>query len=263
MGRLIIESISETDDMELVVAIDEPNTEDAGRDAGLLAGIEELGVKITGGEKLKNTLKKSDPDVLIDFTVAGAAVENVKTAASLGIPVVVGTTGFSDDQWEEMVGAIEENGIPAVIASNMSLGVNMFYKLVEEVAEKLSDYDMELVETHHNKKVDAPSGTALTAARLAAEASGKDFEEVARYGRPKGEIGERSENEIGIHSIRAGNITGDHKFIFAGPNERLELTHKAQNRQAFVDGVLRAVRYIHENGEPGEVMGMKDILFGE
>lgn len=263
MGQRIIRTVSEQEDMQIVAAIDKPETPNAGRDAGEFAGGEKLGVEIVGGDIIDETLGKTDPDVLIDFTVAEAAVENVKAAANASVPVVVGTTGFSEEQEEEMEKAIQRAEIPAVIAPNMSLGVNVFFKLVEEAAEKLEDYDMELVEAHHNKKVDAPSGTATTAAEIAAEASGKELKEVARYGREKGELGERPEDEIGIHSIRAGDIAGEHNFIFAGPSERLELVHRAQSRQAFVSGVIKAVRYVTEGGEPGKVQDMMDILFSD
>lgn len=263
MGQRIIRTVSDQDDMRVVAAIDEPNTPKAGKDAGVLAGVGEIGIEVVGAEEIKDTLEKTNPDLLVDFTIAEAATGNIKSAAESGVPVVVGTTGFSDEQWEEVREAIESSEIPAIIAPNMSVGVNVFFKLVEEAAEKLKDYDMELIEAHHNKKVDSPSGTALTAAKIAAEASGKKFEDVAKFGRPKGNLGERPKEEIGIHSIRGGDIAGDHDFIFAGPSERLKIVHQAQSRQAFVGGVIRAIRYIVEEGEPGEIQDMQDVLFEE
>lgn len=263
MGQRIIRTVSEQDDMQVVAAIDKPKTPNAGKDVGEFAGIEKLDVEIVGANLIDETLSKTEPDVLIDFTVAEAAAENVEAAAKASVPVIVGTTGFSEEQKGKMEKAIQEAKIPAVIASNMSLGVNVFFKLVEEAAEKLKDYDMELVEAHHNKKVDTPSGTALTAAKIAAEASGKELKDVARYGREKGELGERSKDEIGIHSIRAGDIAGEHSFIFAGPSERLELVHRAQSRQAFVSGVIKAIRHVTTEGKPGKVQNMMDILFSD
>lgn len=262
MGNRIIKTVNDQDDMQIVAAIDEPNTPKAGKDAGKVSGIGSIGVEVKGSEKIRDTLEDTQPDVMVDFTVASAAVQNVKTSAELGIPVVVGTTGFSTEQRGLMDQSIEENDISAVISPNMSVGVNVFFKLIEEAAEKLEDYDMELVEAHHNKKVDAPSGTALNAAKIASDASDKDFDKVARFGREKGNLGERPKDEIGIHSIRAGNIAGDHNFIFAGPSERLEIKHKAQSRQAFADGVIKAVRHVREQGKPGETEDMLDILFG-
>lgn len=263
MGQRIVKTVSEKEDMEIVAALDEPGTSKAGEDIGNVVGIGKLDIKIGEADEIEKVLRESKPEVLVDFTVAEAAVQNVNAAAKAKVPVVVGTTGFSDEQRAEMEEIIKNSQIPAVIAPNMSVGVNVFFKLVEEAAEKLKEYDMELVEAHHNKKVDAPSGTALTAAKIAAESSGKDFEKAARFGRPKGNLGERPENEIGIHSIRAGDIAGDHDFIFAGPSERLEIVHRAQSRQAFVGGVIKAIRHIAEEGEPGEIQDMQDVLFGE
>lgn len=261
MGKRIVRTVGDEEDMEIVAAIDRPEAPEAGEDIGEIAGTGKINVDVSGAETIEEELSEANPDVLVDFTVAGAAVENVKAAAKAGVATVVGTTGFLEKQKGEMEEAIKEAGIPAVIAPNMSVGVNVFFKLIKEVASTLDDYDMELVEAHHNKKVDAPSGTALTAGEIAAEASGKDFEKVARFGRERGQHGERSKDEIGIHSIRAGDIAGDHKFIFAGPSERLELVHRAQSRQAFASGVIRAIRHIVEKGEPGVIQDMQDILF--
>ncbi len=261
MGQRIVKSVNSQEDMKIVAAIDRPNVSEAGKDIGDIAGIGKIDVEVVGAEKIEETLKKSKPDVLVDFTVAESAVKNVKAATKNGVSVVVGTTGFTEQQQKEMEKAIKENKTRAVISSNMSIGVNLFFKLVEMAAKKLKDYDMEFVEAHHNKKVDAPSGTALTAAKIAAKASGKDFEKVAKFGRQRGNVGERSNEEIGIHSVRGGDIAGDHTFILAGPSERLELTHRAQSRQVFVTGVLKAIRYITKDGEPGKVQDMQDILF--
>ncbi len=263
MGKRIVNTVTEKDGMEIVAGIDRPETPESGKDIGEIVGLGKLDVEVVGAGSIDEKLDETDPDVLVDFTVAEAAVNNVKAAADAGVSVVVGTTGFSEEQRNEMETAIGDAEIPAVIAPNMSLGVNVFFKLIREVASTLEDYDMELVESHHNKKVDAPSGTALTAAKIAAEASGKNFDKAAKFGREKGHHGERSEDEIGIHSIRAGDIAGDHNFIFAGPSERLELVHRAQSRQAFVSGVIKAIRYIVDEGEPGEIQDMQDILFEE
>ncbi|KXB00916.1 dihydrodipicolinate reductase, partial [candidate division MSBL1 archaeon SCGC-AAA261D19] len=258
----IVRTATDQEDMEIVAAIDAPSTPHAGRDAGELAGIKRLGVEISGADGIDETLKETNPDVLVDFTLAEAAVENVKAAAKSGVAVVVGTTGFSSKQRKEMEKAIEEAEIPAIIAPNMSIGVNVFFKLAEQTAKLLKDYDVELIETHHRKKVDAPSGTALCAAQIVAEASGKDFEKSVKFGRPKGKIGERTREEIGIHAVRAGDVAGDHKLVFAGPSERLEIVHRAQSRQVFANGVMRAIRYIVEEGrrKPGEVQDMQDVL---
>ncbi len=261
MGKRIIKTVTQEKDLKLASAIDEPDTEHEGKDAGKIANIDKLDIEVVGGDRLKEELEKTNTDVLVDFTVADASIQNVKAAADQEIPVVVGTTGFSEKQKKELEQTVQDANIRAVISTNMSLGVNVFFRIVENVAEILSEYDMELIEKHHNKKKDAPSGTALTAAELVAKATDRDLEEVAKFGREKGDIGERSEDEIGIHSIRGGNIAGDHEFIFAGPNERLEIIHRAQSRQAFVDGVLKAIRKMEERGAPGTIVGMQEVLF--
>ncbi|MBS3815012.1 MAG: 4-hydroxy-tetrahydrodipicolinate reductase [Hadesarchaea archaeon] len=260
MGQRIIRTILQENDIEVVAGIETPKSPKIGEDIGKVAGEKAIEIEIVGSDELKEELREANPDVLVDFTIAKAAVENVKIAAEAGVAVVVGTTGFSEEQREEMSEAIQENNIPAVIAPNMSVGVNVLFKIARELGETLEDYDIELIEAHHNKKLDAPSGTALKIAEIIADATNRDLEEVAKYGRPKGELGERKKEEIGIHAIRAGNISGEHKLIFAGPSERLELTHKAQSRQAFADGVTKAIRYLVENGEPGEIHDMQDAL---
>lgn len=260
MGKRIIKTVTSNTDMEIVGAIENPNSPDIGEDIGEIAGIGRLGVNVTGSDALDGKLSEIKPDVLVDFTTANAAVENIRISAENNVPVVVGTTGFSNKQRSELESAIRENKIPAIITPNMSVGVNVFFKLAEEAAEYLDGYDIELIETHHNKKIDAPSGTALRIAEIVANATDRDLDEVAKYGRPKGEIGERESDEIGIHAIRAGNVAGEHVLIFAGSSERIEITHKAQSKQVFVGGVIKAIRYIMREGKNGEIQDMQDVL---
>lgn len=260
MGRRIVRTVSSQNDMKVVAAIDAPDSPQIGEDAGTIAGIGEIGVKVVSSSQIEKELKEAKADVLVDFTVAEAAAENVGIAARTGVSVVVGTTGFSNEQKDQMKEAIQDGKASAVIAPNMSVGVNVFFKLAGRAAKLLEGYDVELVETHHKRKLDAPSGTAMKAAEIVAEATNRDFEKVVRFGRPKGEIGERRSDEIGIHSVRAGDVAGEHKLIFAGPSERLELVHRAQSRQAFVGGVIKAIRYVLEEGKPGEIQDMQDVL---
>ncbi len=260
MGRRIIRTVTKQKDMKIAAAIDAPKTPSAGQDAGEIAGIGKLGVQVVGAEKLAETLKQTKPDVLVDFTIAEAAVENVKAAAEAGVAAVVGTTGFSNEQKKEMRGTVKKAKTPAVVTPNLSVGVNVLFKLAGEAGRLLKDYDVELVETHHRRKLDAPSGTALRVAQIVAEASGRGFEKVARFGRPRGKLGERPPEEIGIHAVRAGDIAGEHVLIFAGPSERLELVHRAQSRQAFVNGAIKAIRHVVTKGKPGEVQDMGDVL---
>ena len=258
MGSGIIKKITEQEDMEVVAAIEMPNTPLAGKDAGLQAGIDELGVEIVGSEKLEETLKASGAEVLVDFTIAHAAVDTIKVATSCGVSVVVGTTGFSDEQMAENIKNVKENNVGAVISSNMSIGVNVFFNTLKKLAPLLYDYDIEIIEAHHNQKKDAPSGTAVTAFEVIAEELGRDTEEVGVYGR-KGLVGKRTPEEIGVHAIRGGDIVGDHTVMFVGDGERIELKHQAHTREVFIAGVIRAIRYI-PNAEKGIVSSMNDVL---
>jgi 4-hydroxy-tetrahydrodipicolinate reductase len=194
--------------------------------------------------------------VLIDFTIAKAAVENVCTAASLGVDLVVGTTGISSEQHSQMREAIEGN-VAAVITPNFSVGVNLFWKLVADAAAALKgyDFDIEIIEAHHNQKKDAPSGTALATLEAIRRARGEsDLPEVV-YGRngimPRGK-------EIGVHAVRAGDIVGDHTVLLAGSGERLEIKHQAHSRAAFASGAVRAASWV-AGRKPG-IYGMADVL---
>ncbi|MEM2878752.1 MAG: 4-hydroxy-tetrahydrodipicolinate reductase [Candidatus Hadarchaeales archaeon] len=243
MGQLIIRSISRQRDMKLVGAVDAPGCQDIGKDAGEMTGAGRLGVKIVGADDLASVIRKSKPDVLVDFTNATAAVENIKTAADEGVSVVVGTTGFTKDQFRTISRAIRRSRIRAVISPNMSVGVNVFFRSVENTARMLGDeYDVEIVEVHHIHKKDAPSGTAKKAAQMIARALKKDA------------------GEIKIRSIREGEIVGDHTVIFSRPEERIEVTHRAHSREAFAAGVIRAIRYVVKSGKPGVVHDMQDVL---
>jgi 4-hydroxy-tetrahydrodipicolinate reductase len=229
--------------MELVAAIDAPGTPSAGEDAGELAGVGKLGVKIVGANELAEVLKQSKPDVLVDFTRADAAVQNVKTASEAGVSVVVGTTGFTEEQRTELEEAIRSGNIKAVIAPNMSVGVNVFFKSIEETARMLGrDYQVKIIEAHHVHKKDAPSGTAKKAAEIIAR--------VLNMG----------EDEIKIKSIREGEIVGEHTVIFSTPEERVEVVHRAQTRETFAAGAMKAIRYVVKEGKPGVVRDMWDVL---
>ncbi|AKL98134.1 4-hydroxy-tetrahydrodipicolinate reductase [Endomicrobium proavitum] len=194
-------------------------------------------------------------DALIDFTSPDSALKNLKAAKKYKIPVVIGTTGFIDEQKNEI--AEIAKSIPVVMSPNMSIGVNLLFKLVDEVAKKIPDYDIEIVELHHNKKKDAPSGTAAKLAEVAAKGIGKKIESVGVYGR-HGIIGTRNQDEIGVMSVRAGDIVGDHTVYFAGPGERIELTHRAHSRDTFAAGAVRAAKWL-KGKQPG-LYDMQDVL---
>ncbi|HNW37659.1 MAG TPA: 4-hydroxy-tetrahydrodipicolinate reductase, partial [Methanosarcina vacuolata] len=201
MGSLIVENVTNSTDMQLVAAFDINNF---GKDIGEFARVGNLGVKVSDVKDLETVLKESKADVLIDFTIAGATVVNAPIAARAGVNLIIGTTGLTPEQRAVIDEAIHEGQVSAVISPNYSVGVNVFFKIIREAAKYLADYDIEIIEAHHNQKKDAPSGTALRAADIISEAlGGKEYV----YGRegiaPRGK-------EIGIHGVRAGDITGDH-----------------------------------------------------
>lgn len=241
MGTLIIQEAARIKDMQLVAGLDVVG---AGKE---LPG----GVIVKDASELELVLRESKPDVLIDFTIARAAVNNAITAANLGIDLVVGTTGISAEQHSQMKKAIEGH-VAAVITPNFSLGVNVFWKLVAEAASALKDYDIEIIEAHHNQKKDAPSGTALATVQAIKTALG---EKEIVYGReglmPRGK-------EIGVHAVRGGDIVGDHTVLLAGPGERLEIKHQAHSRTAFASGAVRAAEWV-VGKDPG-IYSMADVL---
>ncbi len=248
MGGLIVEHIVASPDLRLAAAFD---LRRVGEDAGEVAGVKHLGVPITSATGMKGTLKTRGVEVLIDFTVASAAVENVKTAAASGVNLVVGTTGFTPQQRQELEDAILDGNVAAVISPNFSRGVNVFWNLIAAAAQMLSGYDVEVIELHHNQKKDAPSGTAVRAAEILKMAT-------RSTGITHGWNGPRKPGEIGVHAVRAGDITGDHIVLFAGPGERLEIKHQAHNRGAFAAGAVAAARWV-ANQEPG-IYDMEDVL---
>jgi 4-hydroxy-tetrahydrodipicolinate reductase len=226
------------------------------RDLNLLRGIDLkpgsfFGVEIVETQNAEALLKKAKADVLIDFTIANAAVENVKMAARNNVALVVGTTGFTQDQRKEMETAIQGH-VPAVISSNFSVGVNIFWQLLRESARLLKEYDIEVIEAHHRNKKDAPSGTAKTILQILDEEAGARQKMYGREG-----ITERN-NEIGVHVIRGGDIVGDHKVMFSKNFETIEISHRAYDRSVFASGALTAVRWV-VGKKPG-VYGMNDVL---
>ena len=169
MGSKIIKTIQKQDDMTIVAAIESPDTPLEGKDIGEVIGIGNIGIKITPANKLNDILKKVKSDILVDFTIAEAAVNTIKTAAINNVNLVIGTTGFTDDQMNIIKEAIQQYKVKAVIAPNMAIGVNVFFKVIKDLAPILSDYDIEIIEAHHKHKVDAPSGTAVKAFQIIAD----------------------------------------------------------------------------------------------
>jgi 4-hydroxy-tetrahydrodipicolinate reductase len=252
MGRMILKVISETPSAELVAAVERPGSALLGQDAGLVAGIGELGVVIRS--ELDDAL--ANADVIIDFTAPTATAWTVSRAAEHEVGVVIGTTGLGEAEKRAVWHASET--IPIVLSANMSLGVNVLFGLIAQAARALGDdYDVEVVELHHRQKKDAPSGTALAMASVLAEALERDLGKVARYGR-EGQVGARSTDEIGVLAVRGGDIVGEHTAYFCGLGERLEITHRASSRETFARGAVRAAEWLRDR-DPG-LYDMQDVL---
>lgn len=238
MGQTIGRMVHDSSDLELVGGID-------------LKPGSFFNVEIVESKNSESFLKSTRPDVLIDFTVASAAVENVKVASRNNVALVVGTTGFTPEQRAEMEKAVTGH-VPAVISSNFSVGVNIFWQLVRDAGKLLKEYDIEVVEAHHRNKKDAPSGTAKTILQILEEEVGPRKKMYGREG-----ITERT-TEIGVHVIRGGDIVGDHKVMFSKNFETIELSHRAYDRSVFASGALRASRWV-VGKKPG-IYGMSDVL---
>ncbi len=252
MGRMITSASRDFEGIRLTAAVEAPGSEYLGQDAGMLAGIGSIGVELTDSlESVSATF-----DVLVDFTLADAAARNVRTCRNAGRRAVVGTTGFSAAQRADLSEDARHTAI--VLAPNMSVGVNLCFKLLSIAAQTLGDdVDVEIIEAHHRHKVDAPSGTAVRMGEIIADALGRDLAECAVYAR-EGHTGERQRRTIGFESVRAGDIVGEHTAMFAGTGERLEITHRASSRLNFAHGALRAARWIM--GKETGLYDMQDVL---
>jgi 4-hydroxy-tetrahydrodipicolinate reductase len=252
MGRTLIHAIAAIDGATLVGAVDAPGSAGIGRDAGELAGLGRNGVTVVAD--IAPLLPQAEG--VIDFTIPAATVALAEIAARHGLVHVIGTTGLSGEN-ERMVEAAARRAV-IVKSGNMSLGVNLLAALVTRVAKTLGeDFDIEIVEMHHNKKIDAPSGTALMFGRAAAQGRGVDLEQRAQRGRD-GHTGARRPGDIGFAALRGGSVVGEHAVIFAGPAERIELAHKAEDRMIFARGAVRAALWAR--GRPPGLYSMADVL---
>jgi 4-hydroxy-tetrahydrodipicolinate reductase len=257
MGRALIHAVAATKGVTLAGAVDAPDSAVIGRDAGELAGLGKNGVTIVAD--VASLLRAAD--ALVEFAIPAATLAFAELAAKTGIIHVIGTTGHSAE--EEAVIANAASRAIIVKSGNMSLGVNLLAALVKRVAKTLGeDYDIEIVEMHHNKKIDAPSGTALLLGRAAAAGRGIDLNQHSVRGRD-GMTGARCAGDIGFASLRGGTVVGEHSVIFAGPAERIELTHRAEDRMIFARGALHAALWARGK-KPGlysmaDVLGLKDI----
>ena len=252
MGRNLIEAVCQAEGAELTAAIDRPDSSLIGADTGELIGQERLGVALSG-----DLAAVTDRfDVVIDFTHPTVTLKNLEICRQAGKAMVIGTTGFSAEEKQQLADAARE--IPIVFAANFSVGVNLCLKLLDTAARVLGDeVDIEIIEAHHRHKVDAPSGTALRMGEVVAQALGRDLEKVAVYGR-EGQTGARARETIGFATVRAGDVVGDHTVLFAAEGERVEITHKASSRMTFARGAVRAALWLRQ--QPAALYDMQDVL---
>ena len=256
MGKQIISLVVENPGLSLAGAVEHPDCPVLGADAGLNAGTKQISVSITSD--LKRSLEKRK-GVVIDFSSVESTLENIKRAVDYSTPMVIGTTGFDKDQ----LGLIHEASqkIPMVFTPNMSVGMSVTFKLVEEAARVLKDdFDIEVFEIHHRNKVDAPSGTAMKLARLICESTGRKFPEALKSHR-EGKTGVRTKEEVGMQVLRGGDVVGEHTVYFCGSGERLEIKHVATSRATFAAGAIRSAKWVFSQ-RPGlydmhHILGMK------
>ncbi len=250
MGGRIIHIIKETPSMKLHQAVERPDHPLIGKDIGEVVGLGTMGVPLEGA------LKGKGGDVIINFTSPQASLESLEFAKKAGLAVVIGTTGLNPQQIERVKDL--SKSVRCVFSPNMSVGMNVMFRIVQEIAQVLGpDYDIEIVEAHHRLKKDSPSGTAVKLGELIAKTIGRDFGKVGVYGR-KGMVGERTKEEIGMQVIRAGDIVGDHTVLFGGIGERLEIIHRAHSRDNFARGAIRAALWVVD--QPNGLYDMQDVL---
>lgn len=252
MGKALIEAVSQAQGMALAAATEHPDSSLLGADAGELAGLGKLGVELVAD--LQQVV--NDFDVLIDFTRPAASLRHLAVCREHGKQMVIGTTGFDDAGKQEIAAASED--IALVFAPNMSVGVNLCFKLLDVAARVMGDdADIEIIEAHHRHKVDAPSGTAIRMGEVVADALDRDLKQVAVYGR-EGIIGERDRQTIGFETIRAGDVVGEHTVWFAAEGERVEIAVKSSSRMTYANGSARAVNWLSDK-EKG-LFDMQDVL---
>jgi len=252
MGGRIISMIAADQDIQVVGAVEQEGHAFIGRDIGDSLGLGKTGVVI--GEDLAACIEKGD--VVIDFTHHEASLKNLEIAVEKKSAIVIGSTGFSVEEVKKIRGLAANTR--CVLAPNMSVGVNVMFKVLEYVAGILGDeYDVEILEAHHHLKKDAPSGTAVRMAQIIADKLNRDLEQVGVYVR-KGMVGERTRTEIGMQTLRAGDIVGDHMVMFGGVGERLEFIHRAHSRDNFAKGAIRAAKWIVN--QPNGLYDMQDVL---
>ncbi len=252
MGKTLVQAVAESSELTLGAAFEHPDSAAIGADAGELAGVGSLGVQISADP----AAALDQFDVVIDFTAPAATLALAGACRSAGKGMVVGTTGFSETELAELHAAAAD--IALFMAPNMSVGVNLVFKLIEIAASALGDsVDVEVIEAHHRHKVDAPSGTAVRMGEILAGALDRNLETDAIYGR-QGITGARERSTIGFSTVRGGDIVGEHTVMFAGEGERIEITHRASSRMNFAQGALRAAAYVAD--QPAGLYDMQALL---
>ncbi len=252
MGVRLVNAVHETEGLTLTGAVEQANHPQLGMDAGLIAGCGDLKVPLS--DNLDSAMEQAD--ALIDFTFPEVTLANLAVCARHGKMLVSGSTGFTPEQKQQV--ADFARSIPVVLAPNMSVGVNACFKLLTEAAKILGDdFDVEIVELHHNKKKDSPSGTAVRMGEVVADTLGRDYNQVANYHR-EGMCGARSHDEIGMQTVRGGDIVGEHTVYFIGMGERIEISHRAMSRDMFARGAARACLWLKD--QPAGLYDMQDVL---
>ncbi|MHA1342249.1 MAG: 4-hydroxy-tetrahydrodipicolinate reductase [Promethearchaeota archaeon] len=266
MGRHIARLAIKDEEIKITKAYEIPQSPYINVDVGTLVGESPQNVKIESIENLSSDLasikENNDfPDVFTDFTVASATEKNAPMILEHCVSMVIGTTGLSKQFHEELNELVAKTKTPLVIGTNMSVGVNVVFNIAAKLAKILRGWEIEIIEMHHHRKLDAPSGTALTILEKICEARDLETEKITKFGRSKGKNPRTwGEEEIGVHAVRAGDIVGDHIILYAGDGERIELKHQAHSRDCFASGALKAAKFLLDKKGIPKIFSMKDVL---
>jgi 4-hydroxy-tetrahydrodipicolinate reductase len=259
MGKLISRLAIEDEKIKIVSALD---IENIGKKLDeIVPSSKKCEIIIKDIKNLKMVINETNPDVAVDFTLAPATKMNCPILLKNNIRCVIGTTGLNEEFINKIEKSVKEHKAPTVLSPNMSTGMNVFFELTKLLAKHLSDWDIEIIETHHHRKQDSPSGTALKIGQQIAKELGVAFEDVAKFGRGYGpnkrKVG--AKKEIGIHAVRAGDIVGDHLVLYVGKGERIELKHQVYNRECFAEGAIKAIKFII-NAQENKIYTTKEVL---
>lgn len=259
MGKLISKLATEDNEIELVAALDIKNV--GTKLDQLVPTSKATDLVIEDIKKLDDVINETEPEVAVDFTLASATEINCPILLKKGIRCVIGTTGLSENFLSNLENLVINNNAPTVFSPNMSTGMNVFFEISKLLARYLSEWDIEIIEAHHNRKQDSPSGTALKIAKEISKELGVKIGEIAQFGRGYGpnkrKVG--AKNEIGIHAIRAGDIVGDHIVLYGGKGERIELKHQVYSRECFAEGAIKAIKFI-VNADENKIYTTKEVL---